>query len=137
MNLYPKLKCYLGVPGALQMLKRAGKHTGIVSEGSREILNSLVKNSSLGDVLDASLSVDYVGVSIVDPRVYKVTTDSFNYTPPEICFMSSNACDAWAASHFGFQVAWINFFDQPPEYALGDLAAEFTTLEELPPLLDL
>ena len=137
MNLYLKLKYDPGVPGALQTLKRASKHKGILSNGSREMLDPVVKNSSLGDVLYASLSVDYVGVSKVDTRVYKVTTNSFNYTPTEICFMSSNAWDAWAASHFGFQVAWVIFFGQPPVYAPGGLAAEFTTLEELPPLLDL
>lgn len=133
MNHYLKLKCYPGVPSALKTLKRAGTHTGILSTGYCKMLDSVMKNSSLGDVLDASLSVNFVGVSKVDPRVYKVTTDSFNYTTPEICFMSSNA---WAASHFGFQVAWVNFFDQPLGYAPAGLAAEFTTLEELPPLLD-
>tara|TARA_Y100001934_G_scaffold74104_1_gene92104 strand:+ start:133 stop:819 length:687 start_codon:yes stop_codon:yes gene_type:complete len=137
MNLYLQLKCYPGVPGALKMLKRTGKHTGILSNGYRQILDSALKNSSLGDVLNVSLPNDYESVSMIDPRGYKVTTDRFNYTPPEICFMSSNSRDAWAASHFGLQVAWVNFFDQPPEYAPSGLAAEITTLEELPPLLDL
>ena len=137
MNLYLKLKCYSEVPDVLPTLKRAGKHTGILSNGSREMLDSAVENSSIGDMFDAFLSVNDVVVFKVDPRVYKMITDRFNYTPPEICFMSSNTWDAWAASHFVFQVAWVNFFDQPPEYAPGGLAAEVTTLEELPPLLDL
>ena len=51
--------------------------------------------------------------------------------------MSSNAWDAAAASHFGFQVAWVNRFKKaaeripaPPRAVIGDLAA-------LPPLLGL
>ncbi len=120
-----------------QSLKSAGKHTGILSNGSREMLDSAVENSSLGDLLDPSLSVVDVGVFKVDSRVYKMATDRFDCSPPEICFMSSNAWDAWAASHFGFQVAWVNRFGQPPEHMPGGPAAEITTLEELPPLLGL
>ena len=66
-----------------------------------------------------------------------MAADRFDYTAPEICFMSSNAWDARAASHFGFQMAWVNRFGQPPEHMPGGPAAEITTLEELPPLLDL
>ena len=95
MNLYLQLKCYPEVPSVLQSLKSADKHTGILSNGSREMLDSAVENSSLGDLLDASLSVDDVGVFKVDPRVYKMATDRFDCSPPEICFMSSNAWDAW------------------------------------------
>ena len=137
INLYLKLKRYLEVPGVLKMLKRARKYTGVLSNGSRETLDSAVDNSSLGDVLDTCLSVNHVVVFKIDPRVCKMTTDRFNCTPPEICFMSSNTWDAWAASHFGFQVASVNFFNQPPENAPCGLAAEITTQEELPPLLDL
>ena len=134
MNFYRQLKCYSEVPGALQKLKRTGEHTGILSNGSREMLDSAVKNSSLGDVLDASLSVYDVGVFKVDPRVYKMAADRCECTRPEICCMSSNA---WAATHFGFQVVWGNRFGPHPEYMPGGPAEEITTLEELQPLLDL
>ena len=134
MNFYRQLKCYSEVPGALQKLKRTGEHSGILSNGSREMLDSAVKNSSLGDVLDASLSVYDVGVSKVDPRVYKMVADRCKCTRPEICCMSSNA---WAATHFGFQVVWVNRFGPHPEYMPGGPAEEITTLKELQPLLDL
>ena len=137
MNLYLQLNCYPEVPEVLQTLQNAGKHTGILSNGSRDMLDSAVENSSLGPLLDASLSVDDVGVFKVDPRVYELATDRFACAPSEICFMSSNAWDAWAASHFGFQVAWVNRFGQPPEHMPGGPSAEISTLEELPPLLGL
>ena len=136
-KFYLQLKYYPEVQSVPQTLKRAGKYTVICSNSSRGMLALTVENSSLGDSLHASLSVDDVGVSKADPRVYKMATDHFNCTQPEICFMSSNAWDAWAASHFGFQVAWVNRFGQPPEHMPGGPAAEITTLEELPPLLGL
>jgi len=102
MNLYLQLNCYPEVPSVLKTLKENGLKTGILSNGSRDMLDSAVSNSNLSSVLDASLSVDDVGVFKVDPRVYEMATKQFSCSPAEICFMSSNAWDAWAASHFGF-----------------------------------
>ena len=110
MNLYLQLSCYPEVPEVLKTLKDNGLQTGILSNGSREMLDSTVENSALDSVLDASLSVDDVGVFKVAPLVYEMATARFPCAPSEICFMSSNAWDAWAASHFGFQVAWVNRF---------------------------
>jgi 2-haloacid dehalogenase len=137
MNLYLQLNCYPEVPSVLKTLKENGLKTGILSNGSRDMLDSAVANSNLSSVLDASLSVDDVGVFKVDPRVYEMATKRFSCSPAEICFMSSNAWDAWAASHFGFQVAWVNRFGQPREHLPGGPKAELKTLDGLPPLLGL
>ena len=39
-----------------------------------------------------------------------------------MAFVSSNAWDAQAAAHAGFQVFWCNRSGQPPEYGLDGLA---------------
>ncbi len=55
--------------------------------------------------------------------------------------MSSNAWDAWAGADFGYQVVWVNRFDQPPERMPGGPNngphAMIKNLAELPPLLGL
>lgn len=135
MNLYLQLKCDPEVPEMLKTLKDNGLQTGILSNGSLEMLDSAVENSALDSALDASLSVDDVGVFKIHPQVYEMTTARFPCAPSENCFMSSNAWDAWAASHFGFQVASANRFGQPREHTPGGPCAEFKTLTELPPLL--
>ena len=99
------------------------------------MLNSAVEISALDSALDASPSIDYVGVFKVHPRIYQMATARFSCAPSEICFMSSNAWDAWAASHFGFQVAWAHRFGQPSEHMPGGPNAVIETLTELPPLL--
>ena len=137
MDLYLGLSCYPEVPRVLKTLREGGLRTAILSNGSREMLDSAVANSKLGDCLDAVLSADDVGVFKVDPRVYEIATRRFACKPEEICFMSSNAWDAWAAAHFGFQVAWVNRFGQPPERIPGEPKVEIKTLDELPPLLGL
>lgn len=137
MNLYLELSCYPEVPRVLRTLRDAGHKTAILSNGSREMLDSAVSNAQLGDLLDDAMSVDDVGVFKVDPRVYEMATKRFSCKPEQICFMSSNAWDAWSASNFGFKVAWVNRFGQPPENLPGAPDAEIKTLDALPPLLGL
>lgn len=132
MNLYLQLSCYPEVPAMLKTLRDNGLQTGILSNGSREMLDSAVENSALDSALDASLSVDDVGVFKIHPQVYEMATARFSCAPSEICYMSSNAWDAWAASHFGFQVTWVNRFGQPREHMPGGPSAEIKTLTELP-----
>ena len=50
----------------------------------------------------------------------------------EMSFQSSNAWDAHAAAHFGFQVVWINRFGQAAERLPGQPAVELTSLHALP-----
>ena len=134
MNLYLQLSFYPEVPKMLKTLKDNGLQTGILSNGSRGMLNSAVENLALDSALDASLPIDDIGVFRVHPRVYEMATARFSCAPPEICFMSLNAWDAWAASHFGFQVAWVNRLGQPREHMLGGPSADIKTLTKLPPL---
>ncbi len=137
MDMYLALNCYAEVPSVLETLRTGGFKTAILSNGSPDMLSSAVENAAIGDRLDAVLSVDTLGVYKVDPRVYAMATDRFDCAPESICFMSSNAWDAHAAAHFGFQVAWVNRFGQPPEQLPGTPRAEIETLEGLPPLLGL
>ncbi len=52
-----------------------------------------------------------------------------------MCFFSSNAWDAWAASAFGMRVVWCNRYGQPRENLPGRPDAEVRTLIEAVPLL--
>jgi 2-haloacid dehalogenase len=134
MNLYLQLNCYPEVPCDLEALQDAGKQTNILSNESRDMLDSAVTHSALSELLDASLSVDDVGVFKIAPRVYETATIRFYCELRAICFMSSNARDPWAASHFGFQVACVNRLGQPSEHLPGGTSTEIKNRNELPPL---
>ena len=64
MDLYLALSCYPEVPRVLKTLRDGGLRTAILSNGSREMLDSAVANSKLGDCLDAVLSADDVGAAV-------------------------------------------------------------------------
>lgn len=135
MNAYLSLEAYPEVPDALLLLKIRGYKLAVLSNGTPEMLDAAVKNSGIENLIDANLSIEDVGVFKPDPRVYQLAVDRLEVEPNEIIFQSSNAWDAFGASAFGFNVAWINRFNQSPERLPGQPDFEIKTLMELPDLI--
>ena len=137
MELYLTLDAYPEVPDTLAELRRSGLQTAILSNGSPRMLQAAVSSADLEASLNAVLSVEDVGIFKPDPRVYQLAVDRLEVEAGQICFLSSNAWDAAAASHFGFKVAWINRFDRQMDRIPAAPAAEIRRLDELPNLLGL
>ncbi|SCA55075.1 (S)-2-haloacid dehalogenase 1 [Candidatus Terasakiella magnetica] len=138
MELYLKLDAYPEVKRMLENLKDRGIKTAILSNGSRTMLTSAVRQAGIYDSLDAVLSVDDVGIFKIDPRVYQMAVDQMGVKAENIAFQSANSWDAAGATVFGFQVVWVNRFGQKPE-KLGQDAipqCEIKSLHKLPELID-
>ena len=135
MALYMELDAYPEVPEMLRRLRAGGLKTGILTNGSPKMIDAAVASAGIGDLLDAGLTVDPLGIYKPDPSVYQLTPDRFGVPVERIAFMSSNAWDAAAAADFGMTVVWVNRFGQPPERLPGTPVAELTSLEGLPELL--
>lgn len=132
MDLYLNLEAYDDAKLALAALKSAGFQTATLSNGSQHMLDSAVNSAGLSEVLDYNLSIDDVGIYKPDPSVYQMAPDRLGIANNEICFVSANAWDASAASHFGFQVTHINRFDQPTERMPEPPSESIKSLAELP-----
>lgn len=135
MDLYLELDAYPEVPAMLSALKAGGLQTGVLSNGAPTMLEAAIRSAGLSDLLDHALSIEDVGIYKPDPQVYQLAVDRVGVKAEEICFMSSNAWDAYAASHFGFRVVWVNRFGQPPERIPGDPDRIIDNLAPLPGLL--
>ena len=136
MLAYLQLDCYEEVAETLQVLKRRGLKTAILSNGSPAMLEAAVASARLSPWLDAVLSVEDVGVYKPSPRVYQLAIDRLGVGKRAISFQSSNAWDVAGAAAFGFQVAWVNRFGQPPEHLPSGSVVELRSLAELPHVLD-
>jgi len=101
---YLNLKAYPDVPGALDKLK--GRKTAVLTNGSPDMIEPLVRNSGLR--FDAVLSVDELKVFKPAPEVYEFAVQRLQVPKGEIGFVSSNCWDALGAKAFGFAVHWIN-----------------------------
>ena len=113
-------------------MRAKGLKTGILSNGNPRMLDAAVNSAGLADLLDVVLSIEDVGIYKPDGRVYQLAVDRLGIRPDEICFVSTNAWDAAAAAHFGFQVAWMNRFGMTLERLPGDFKTVIKGLDELP-----
>ena len=138
LDIYLHLDAYPEVGDMLATLKAAGMKTAILSNGSREMLDSAVNNAGISGVLDEVLSVEALGIYKPHPSVYQMALDDLGVSDKkQVCFMSSNAWDACAAANFGFRVVWVNRFGQAEERLPGQHEREIADLSQLPPLLGL
>ena len=103
MDAYLTLALFADVRDTLEKLP--GKKA-ILSNGSPDMLDPLVKNSGLR--FDAVLSVDALKIYKPAPAVYGLAAETLGLEPHSIGFVSSNCWDALGAKAFGFEVYWIN-----------------------------
>jgi 2-haloacid dehalogenase len=123
---YLHLDLYPDALAALSAMK--DRKLAILSNGSPDMLNALVKNSSLDRVLDAVISVDDRKIFKPAPEVYALIEEVLHVPPAEVLFISANPWDACGAKAFGLNVAWIERVT-PEKMALACLESE-----TLPPL---
>ena len=105
MDKYLHLDLYPDALSTLAALK--GRKLAILSNGSSDMLNALVKNSGLDRVLDATISVDRKRIFKPSPETYTLIESNLGTRPTEVLFVSSNPWDACGAKAFGLNVAWI------------------------------
>ncbi len=128
---YERLDAYPDVKTTLRALKERGLKTAILSNGTPAMLAAAADAAGIGDLLDATLSVDSLKCFKARREVYELVTTHFHVSPEDVSFQSTNRWDLAAGAHFGFRAVWINRTGAPPEY--DDMSAAFT-LPSLEPL---
>ena len=128
LDAYFKLDAFPDARSALRTLKAKGHKTGILSNGSPNMLKGAVDAARIGSDLDALLSVDALRMFKPRPEVYGLVTDYFKCKPGDITFVSSNRWDVMAGASVGLRALWINrsklpdeYKDFPPRETLSDL----------------
>ncbi|MFL6790510.1 MAG: haloacid dehalogenase type II [Bradyrhizobium sp.] len=105
MEKYLHLDLYPDAIASLSAMKN--KKLAILSNGSPDMLNTLVKNSGLDRLLDATISVDANKIFKPSPEAYSLIESILQVPPSRVLFISSNPWDACGAKAFGLNVAWI------------------------------
>ncbi len=130
LDAYFKLDAFPDARAALSGLKARGHRTGILSNGSPDMLKGAVDNAGVGGDLDAVLSVDVLKMFKPRPEVYSLVTDHYRCAPGDVTFVSSNRWDVMAAVSVGFSGLWVNrskmpdeYLDFPPKQTLNDLSS--------------
>jgi 2-haloacid dehalogenase len=99
LDLYPD--------AAATLAKMKDRKLAILSNGSTDMLNALVRNTGLDRVLDATISIDSKKIFKPSPDTYTLIESKLGVAPADVLFVSSNPFDACGAKAFGLNVAWI------------------------------
>lgn len=135
MELYLRLNAYPEVTEVLARFNARGIKCALLSNGSPMMLSEAGANAGVANFLDPVLSVEEVRVFKPHPSVYQLVLDRLCLKREEICFVSSNGWDAFAAKAFGFHVIWCNRLSQPSERIPEVPDCQIRSLMELPEIL--
>jgi len=135
LELYLKLEAYPEVKEILQKLKDKNFGTGILSNGSTQMLDSAVKNAKIEDLLDVVISVEECKIYKPSSEVYDLVEKKTDIKKDNVTFFSSNAWDMHAAANYGFKTIWVNRFDGVLERLPGKPSAIVKTLNNIDELI--
>ena len=108
LSLYKELSPYPEVKNVLENLKKKSFKLAILSNGTPELLNHLVKSSDLENLFDDIFSVEEVKIYKPDPKVYDIPVNKYKASKGEITFLSANTWDVSGAGNYGYNSIWVN-----------------------------
>ena len=108
LSLYKELSPYSEVKYVLENLKKKSFKLAILSNGTPELLNHLVKSSDLENLFDDIFSVEEVKIYKPDPKVYDMPVNKYKVSKGEIAFLSANTWDVSGAGNYGYNSIWVN-----------------------------
>lgn len=131
-QLYMQPVVFDDVLSCLQTMKSIDKTTGILSNGTRHMLDKGIAHNKLGSLIDHVFSVEEIRIFKPHPSVYEMVCQHLDCVPKEITFVSSNQWDIAGANRFGFQTIWVNRSGQFRESIITD-----SSIEEVDSLLSI
>jgi len=115
MDQYAKLTGFEDSLNVLKTIKEKAIFTAILSNGSKDMLATVVESNGLKSYLDKVVTVEDIHLFKTAPQAYELLLKTFPIKKEEVLFVSSNAWDALAAKWFGFDVFWVNRLGHPFE----------------------
>ncbi len=86
LNLYKSLSPFTEVKETLNKLKEANYKLAILSNGTPDLLNQLVKSNDLENIFDDIFSIEEVGIFKPDSKVYDIPVKKYKIQKNEIFF---------------------------------------------------
>ena len=136
LNLYKTLSTFSEVPEVLKKLKDKNYKLGILSNGTPDLLNELVKSNNLNNIFDNIFSIEEVGIYKPSTKVYDIPVKRYKIQKDEVIFLSSNTWDISGGGNYGYNCIWVNRnnnifdnLDYKPKNKITNLIQLLTLLE--------
>ena len=108
LSLYKILSPYPEVKEVLEDLKKKNFKLAILSNGTPDLLNELVKSNKLDNLFDDLFSIEEVKIYKPDPSVYELPIKKYKIKSDEVTFLSANTWDVSGGGNFGYNSIWVN-----------------------------
>ena len=108
LSLYRVLSPYPEVKEVLEALKKKSLKLSILSNGTPDLLDQLVKTNNLNNLFDDLFSIEEVKIFKPDSKVYDLPVNKYNIEPKEIFFLSANTWDVSGGGNYGYNAIWVN-----------------------------
>ena len=108
LNLYKILNTFPEVKEVLKNLKEKKYKISILSNGTPDLLDGLVKSNDLEKMFDDIFSIEEVGIYKPDGKVYDMPIKKYKVEKNEVAFLSANTWDVSGAGNFGLNAIWVN-----------------------------
>ncbi|MEI7426828.1 MAG: haloacid dehalogenase type II [Betaproteobacteria bacterium] len=115
MGQYAQLEIFSDVLPCLQAIHQQQIQTAILSNGSQEMLNTVVERNHISSYFEQLISVDEVRHFKVMPMTYELILKKFDCQKKDVLFVSCNAWDIVGAAWFGLPTFWVNRHQLPYE----------------------
>ncbi|SFL55782.1 haloacid dehalogenase type II [Salibacterium qingdaonense] len=115
LEAYQSLELFPESSRVLQTLKNKGSTVIVFSNGTRSMLEPLLRYGGIRSYIDSVLSVDDVKQYKPSPASYQLILDNVPVHRSDITFLSSNGWDISGAEAFGFTTVWVNRSGSPVE----------------------
>ena len=129
LDLYKILSTYKEVHEVLKSLKKKDLKIAILSNGTPNLLEQLVKSNNLENLFDDIFSIEEVGIYKPDSRVYDIPIKKYQISKNEVAFLSSNTWDVSGGGNYGYNSIWVNRnqnifdnLDYNPNYIIKNLS---------------
>lgn len=108
LSTYDELAVFEDAVPGMERLQDMGYDLYVVSNGSHEMLDTLVEHAGIGDLIEDTISADEVETFKPVDALYRHAGDEIGVPIEEITFVAAGWWDVPGAIHAGMQGVWIN-----------------------------
>ena len=108
LNMYKMLSPFSEVPEVLKSLKEKKVKLAILSNGTPELLDKLIKNNRLENLFDDLFSIEQVKIYKPDAKVYDIPIKKYCIEKNQVIFLSANTWDVSGSGNYGYNSIWVN-----------------------------
>ncbi len=108
LDLYKVLSTFPEVKEVLIKLKEKNYKLAILSNGTTDLLEKLVKSNNLDNIFDNIFSIEKVKIFKPSSKVYDIPIKKYKIKKEEVAFLSSNSWDVSGGGNYGYSAIWVN-----------------------------